>query len=279
MKRKLFCQICPLTYQISLYKCRAIRHIRNLSVKSLFAAAREQTPLPFLLYEHNSLIRRSLGNIDMALQENKAVNLSLAAPRVNGIIIRPGEIFSLWALVGKTTTKLGYQEGLTIAMGAPSSGIGGGLCQLSNLIHWMVLHTDLTITEHHHHDSVDLFPDHNRQIPFGTGTSIMYNYVDYRFQNPTSDTFQLLIHTSDKYLHGELRSTACPSRTYHIKAEGEGFVREKGTVYRVGRIYRECTDSTSGLLLSRVLLKENHARVLYDTGGLTILNSAQELSI
>ena len=45
---------------------------------------------------------------------------------------------------------------------------------------------EITAIEHHHHDALDLFPDYNRQIPFGTGTSIAYNYLDYRFKNTTN---------------------------------------------------------------------------------------------
>ena len=115
----------------------------------------------------------------MELQENKAKNLALSAPKISTIIIKPGEIFSLWHLVGKCLEKDGDKEGLTIASGKPSSGIGGGMCQLSNLIHWMILHTDMQITEHYHHDQIDLFPDFKRVIPFGSGTSIVYNYLDY----------------------------------------------------------------------------------------------------
>lgn len=126
----------------------------------------------------------------MQLQENKAVNLALAVKHIDGLLIRPGETFSVWRQVGRTTKRKGYKEGLTIAKGAPSQGIGGGLCQLSNLIHWMVLHSELTITEHHHHDGLDLFPDFGRQIPFGTGTSISYNYIDYRVRNDTTNTYQ-----------------------------------------------------------------------------------------
>ncbi|MDU6359766.1 MAG: VanW family protein [Clostridiales bacterium] len=59
-------------------------------------------------------------------------------------------------------------------------------------MHWMILHSPLTITEHHH-DNLDLFPDYGSQIPFGTGTSIHYNYLDYRFTNTTDNTFQLMI--------------------------------------------------------------------------------------
>lgn len=61
--------------------------------------------------------------MDLQLQENKAVNLSLAAPKVNGILIRPGETLSFWHLVGSLTAKKGYREGLTIESGVPSQGI------------------------------------------------------------------------------------------------------------------------------------------------------------
>lgn len=53
------------------------------------------------------------------------------------------------------------------------------MCQFTNLIHWLILHSPLDIIEHHHHNRFDLFPDHNKKIPFGTGTSIMYNYIEY----------------------------------------------------------------------------------------------------
>ena len=109
------------------------------------AKEKSSEPLPVLVYRHASLIRRKLGNTDLSLQENKAVNLSLAAPKINGILIRPGETFSFWNLVGRDDARHGYKKGLTIAHGMPSSGVGGGLCQFTNLIHWMVLHSDLTI--------------------------------------------------------------------------------------------------------------------------------------
>jgi len=98
----------------------------------------------------------------MQLQENKATNLALAVKHIDGLLKRPGETFSVWKLIGRTTKGRGYKEGLTIAKGKPSQGIGGGMCQLSNLIHWLVLHSELTITEHHHHDGLDLFPDFGR---------------------------------------------------------------------------------------------------------------------
>ena len=200
MSRKLFCQISPFTYRISTRKCQMLRNLSDwfAQLHGLhFAAVRDIDPLPVRIYQHQSLIRRKLGQVDMTLQENKAVNLSLAAPLVNGILIRPGETFSFWRLVGDTTEEKGYKTGLTITGNAPSKGPGGGMCQFTNLIHWMILHSPLTIVEHHHHDGLDLFPDFGRQIPFGTGTSILYNYKDYRFRNDTPLTYQLLVHTGE----------------------------------------------------------------------------------
>ena len=150
--------------------------------------------------------------------------------------------------------------------------VGGGMCQFSNLIHWMVLHAPLTITEQHHHDQFDLFPDFGRQVPFGTGTSIFYNYLDYRFRNDTEQTYQLLVHTTPTHLCGELRTDAPLAVKYHIAAEDERFVREDGVVYRCGEVYRTMVDKTTGNVLSRELLRRNHARVLYDTAGLEIMD-------
>ena len=207
MKRKLFCEISPLTYRISTQKEILLRTLRDLPVRRSFARTKQEELLPVRIKKHASLIRRRLGNVEMQLQENKAVNLRLAAPCIDRVLIRPGETFSFWALVGNPTADRGFREGLVIAgAGRTGSGVGGGMCQFTNLIHWMVLHSDLDIVEHHHHDGMDLFPDYGRKIPFGTGTSILYNYLDYRFRNDTQATYQLRVWVDGEYLRGELRA-------------------------------------------------------------------------
>lgn len=266
MSRILFCELCPFAYRISSEKEILKRNIQAFikGVKFARQQSPDSSPLPVLVYQNKSLIRRRLGNADMRLQENKAVNLSLAVPHIHGLVIHPGETFSLWKLVGRTTAKKGYKEGLILVKGVPSSGVGGGMCQLSNLIHWMVLHSGLTITEHHHHDGYDLFPDYGRQIPFGTGTSISYNYLDYRFKNETSFSYQLLLWVEDEYLCGELRAEQQQEHNFHIRVEDEHFSREQGVVYRNGLVYRDTIDRTTGQCIDSQLIRTNHARVMYD---------------
>lgn len=270
MHRRLFCELSPLAYRISIKKSCALRTLQDYTSGEHFAKKRAEAPLPALIYRHNSLIRRTLGEVDPVLQENKAVNLALAAPKINGILIRPGETFSFWHLVGPPVAARGYRAGLVIANAQTGEAVGGGMCQFSNLIHWMVLHTPLTVTEHHHHDQFDLFPDFGRQVPFGTGTSIFCNYLDYRFRNDTDQTYQLLVHTTDTHLCGEVRAEKQLAVKYHISVEDEHFVREDGVVYRCGEVYRAAVDKSSGNTLTRELLRRNHARVLYDTAGLEI---------
>ena len=272
MKQRLFCEVSPLAYRISQMKCRAVRSLQNTFGKVSLATEKSEEKLPCLLYSHSSLIRRVLGNVDLQLQENKAINLAIAAPKVDKIVIRPGETFSFWQLVGSPSERNGYKTGLTIKGGKPSKDTGGGMCQFTNLIHWMVLHSPLDIVEHHHHDGVDLFPDFGRVVPFGTGTSILYNYKDYRFKNNTDQHFQLIVYTTDEYLCGELRTTHPLENSYHIKAEDEYFSRENGVVYRNGRIFRSVVDKESGNVVERKLIKTNHAEVMYDTSDLQIID-------
>ena len=262
--RKLFCEISPLCYEISVFKCCMVRRLRDLFSKEHFCRKRSAELFPMVIYKHKSLIRRQLGDVDMTLQNNKAVNLSLAAPKISGVLIQPRETFSLWHLVGKTSFRQGYKEGLIIKRGKPDRGIGGGLCQLSNLIHWIILHTPLEITEHHHHDGVDLFPDFGRQVPFGVGTSISYNYLDYRFVNNTEQTFQLIVYNDEKYLNAELRAEKPLAVKYHIESRNEHFTQENGIWYRNSEVWRQCVDKASGKVIKEKLIKTNHAQVMYD---------------
>lgn len=264
MPRKLFCELSPLTYKLSVIKCILIRAIKNLFYGERIARHKQEEPLPYVIYSHKSLIRRKLGDVDSQLQENKAVNLSIAAPKVTGILVRPGEVFSFWSLVGSTPESKGYREGLVIDRGRTGRGMGGGMCQFTNLVHWLVLHSPLSIVEHHHHDGIDMFPDFGRQVPFGVGTSIVYNYLDYRFKNTTAATYQLIVYTTPEYLCGELRCNEQSDLNYHIKTVDEHFSQESDGIYRNGQIIRNIIDKRSGNTVKSELIKTNHAKILYD---------------
>ena len=60
------------------------RHVQDLLRKTQFARERTAESLPVVVYRHNSLIRRRLGNVNMQLQENKATNLALGTHHRQG---------------------------------------------------------------------------------------------------------------------------------------------------------------------------------------------------
>lgn len=225
---------------------------------------RDQGRLPVRLFKHQSPLMRKLGSVDMRLQQNKIQNLKLAAACIDGTIIKPGETFSFWKHVGKPSAKRGFVEGLLIAQGKPVSGIGGGLCQMANLLHWMFLHTPLRVTERYHH-SIDLFPDSGRTLPFGTGATIFYNYVDLQVQNPTDRTLQLRVWVDDEYLRGEVLCDHDFPQRYSIIERDHAFLRDpENQIWRTNKIFREVRATATGQVIGEEHLMTNLSRVAYE---------------
>ncbi|WJH37229.1 VanW family protein [Paenibacillus sp. CC-CFT747] len=157
-------------------------------------------------------------------------------------------------------------EGLQLANGRVTTGTGGGLCQMANLLFWLALHTPLEIRERHHH-SFDLFPDDRRVIPFGSGTSVAYNYVDLRLYNPTEFTFQYRLWLSEEFLEGTIHTDRALAFRYRIEERNHRFYEEKGRSYRENEIWRLTLDPQNGDLLSSTLLLRNKAEVRYQVSA------------
>jgi len=262
MARKLFCEYGPICYKISLYKERLKRKIKDIKSGGKFAKTKCKENFEYIIKGHMSNMLRQLEGVDMQLQENKVENLRIAGGKVDGIVIEPGEIFSFWNLVGEATAKKGYKEGLIISNGNKKKGVGGGLCQLANLIHYMVLHTPCEIVEMHHHSDA-LFPDSNRKVPFGTGTSIAYSALDYRFKNTTDAPIQIRIWQDEGMLCGEIRSKKPCNKKYRLEETNSFYSEEDGVFYRNSEVYRFIFDLETGKEEKELVLK-NHSKVLYD---------------
>ncbi|MDD6789059.1 MAG: VanW family protein [Lachnospira sp.] len=263
MGRKLFCEISPTTYRISVRKEIILRYLRDGFRREKIAAVHGAEELPNMVKSHSSILLRKLAGVDMQLQENKVTNIRLACERINGIVIRPGETFSFWRTVGPVGKKQGYKEGLVISSGRLLKGYGGGLCQMANMVHWLVLNSPLTVTELHHHTDA-IFPDDRRRVPFGTGTSVFYNYIDYRFKNNTDQSVQLLVWVADGALNGELRSERAFPCRYRLVEENSHFRKEGDKYFRISQVYRIVIDRESGRELRREQILDNHSEVLYD---------------
>jgi len=263
MGRKLFCEINPTCYAIALKKEIMKRHIKNFFSKNKIAKEHSSEPLPNIVKSHSSILVRKLNGVDIKLQENKVTNILLACKKVNGIIIHPGEVFSYWQTIGRPTKRKGYKDGLIISKNKFVAGTGGGLCQMGNMIHWLVLNSPLEVVELHHHSDA-LFPDERRRVPFGTGTSVSYNNIDYKFKNNTNQDVQILVWCENGELCGELRSEREFSNRYKIIEENHHFAKENNKYYRNSQIYREIIDRKTNEVIEKELILNNHSLVMYD---------------
>ncbi|MEG6523482.1 VanW family protein [Desulfotomaculum sp. 1211_IL3151] len=222
----------------------------------------DKTLLEYEHFCHSTPLLRKLKDVDMYLQYNKITNLKIAVPKVNHVTIHPGETFSYWKRIGRPTKRKGYLKGMVLQNGTFKAGIGGGLCQLSNLIYWMTLHTPLTITERHRH-GYDVFPDSNRTQPFGSGATCFYNYGDLMIKNNTDQSFQLCIEITENELKGTWRSNAPPEYKYKVYEKKHIIQSEYwGGYTRHNLIFRKKYD-WNNVLIDDEFVTENHAIMMY----------------
>jgi vancomycin resistance protein VanW len=252
----------PWLFPVAVAVNRVRRRIGWMRSVARWASDTSYDDLPVLVIAHSSLLLRQLGESEMYLQHNKVTNLMLAAGRADGLLIKPGETFSFNKVVGNCTRRRGYLDGMRLSNGDVVPGVGGGICQLANLLHWMVLHSDLTVTDRSEH-SYDPFPDNDRVLPWGTGCSIVYNYVDLQVRNDTETTFQLRVKVGDRYLEGELRADREQERSYKVYGANERFYRLGGEYFRANEIWRSVIDRRTGNRLGRQLIRKNCALVKY----------------
>lgn len=255
-------ELHPLIYHARVQQLRFQRRITDRLQHVQFAEERSTETLPITVKRHQSLLRRKLGSVDPQLQENKVVNLRLASAPMDGVLIRPGETFSFWHLAGDTTARKGYLPGLELRNGEAGVGVGGGVCQLANLLHWMVLHSPLQMVERHHH-SFDPFPDDRRSLPFGTGASVFYNYFDFRFYNPTAQRFQVRVWVDEEHLKGILLTDQEWPFAYHVEERNHRFLQRDGRNYRENEIWRRVVDKRSGETHQIERLMQNFSEVKY----------------
>lgn len=262
-QRKLISQMHPALYLLAVWLRRTKRKTEWIINRKKYAKTINKELLPFRVKKHQSVLLRKLGQNNEELQINKVTNLKIAVQNLDGIIIKPGETFSFCKLVGKPTQKKGYLMGMELSFGEARPGIGGGICQISNMLHWMVMHSPLTITERSNH-SFDPFPDEGRVLPFGSGAAIFYNYIDFQFENHTDKTFQIILKVTDRFLEGELRTDQELEHSYHIFEKAHKFLKKENAFYRKNEIWRNKILKQNGQIINTELLKKNFARVTYE---------------
>lgn len=112
-----------------------------------------------------------------ASNKDRTTNLRLASNKINGTVVMPGETFSYNKVVGKRTIAAGYKEAAIYQDGQVTSGLGGGICQISTTLYNAVIAADLGITSRRNHMFVPSY------VTAGKDATVVWGSTDFKFEN------------------------------------------------------------------------------------------------
>jgi vancomycin resistance protein YoaR len=117
---------------------------------------------------------------------DRSFNLRLAASRLNGKVLMPGETFDFNAVVGPRDEAHGYRVAKVIADGELVDGIGGGTCQIAGTLHGAAFFAGLEIVQRTPHTRPSSY------IKMGLDAAVAYPHVTLKLRNPFG--FPVVLH-------------------------------------------------------------------------------------
>lgn len=112
--------------------------------------------------------------------EDRTFNLKVAASKVDGTILMPGETFDFNRVVGERSEANGFRAAGVIAGGELTEDAGGGTCQISGTLHGAVFFGGLDIVERHPHSRPSFY------IKLGLDAAVAWPNLNFRFRNNTA---------------------------------------------------------------------------------------------
>ena len=137
---------------------------------------------------------------------NRNINIKLAAKKVNGTVILPGEKFSFNTIVGSRTIEAGFKEGTAYVGGKVVPDVGGGVCQVSSTIYNTALLANMQIVERSNHMFTTGYVAASRDA------TVYYGSLDFVFKNSRKYPIKMV---------ASANGGVCKVSIYGIKEEKE----------------------------------------------------------
>lgn len=125
-----------------------------------------------------------------ASNKNRTTNLILAANKINGTVLMPGETFSYNKVVGARTIEAGYKEAPIYVSGKVVDGLGGGICQITTTLYNAVVYANLEIVQRSNHQFVPSY------APASRDATVVYGSIDFQFKNNRNYPIKLVCSVS-----------------------------------------------------------------------------------
>ncbi len=150
------------------------------------------------------LIGRGVSNFAGSIP-NRIYNIELAASRLNGILIKPGEVFSFVNTVGDISGSSGYKQAYVIKSGRTVLDDGGGVCQVSTTLFRSALNSGLPVIERTAHAYRVGY--YEQGFPPGLDATIFSPNVDFKFKNDTNAHILIQAYTIGNSLYIDFYGT------------------------------------------------------------------------
>ena len=278
MARKRITQRFPWLLPLRTRQRKLCFYLKMRLDQNRYAKTRQTEKLPVTLFSSSCQMMNPDTGFPMVYQENKVHNLKLAAKPIDGLLIRPGETFSFWVSAKNADREEPYREGLTEIDGKLTTAPGGGLCMITNLLFWVLLHSPLTIVERHGHDRKD-FPEPPSDAPLGVDATIAEGWLDLKVRNDTEKTFQIGVSFDDTHITGEVRTAHDDGIIYRVyNGPVTYFRREDGEIIESVEIIRERVSRESGEAFSAKVMYCNQCEIGYPLPeGTEVVEKGQEV--
>ena len=161
--------------------------------------------------------------------KNRKYNIRFGAEKINGIILKPGDVFSANDTLGTRTRKNGWKNAGAYESGEVVQQAGGGVCQLSSTLYNAALYADMEIVERRNHSMPVHYVDRGRDATINS----VGNIIDFKFRNNTSSDVIIMAYTDGNILHMEIYGVPFETDEYdriEIRTKQRGSVSIK-TVY------------------------------------------------
>lgn len=262
MARKRLTQIFPWLLPLRKRQRRFCFYLKMKYDGCRYAEAQLDKQFPYVLFQSSCPMYNPNTGFDMVYQENKVFNLKLAAIMLDKLIIRPGETFSFWQRARYADRNTPYKDALAEVDGKLTVQQGGGLCQISNLLCWMFLHTPLTIVERHGH-AVKAFPEPPSDAPMGVDATVSEGWLDLRVKNDTDETFQITIAIEDKHIIGTVLTAQDAGMTFQVVNGEPLYYRKAGVIFEEVDIIQNTIENSSDACVSSRVLYRNKCEIRY----------------
>lgn len=129
---------------------------------------------------------------------NRTTNLILAAKKINGTVLMPGEIFSYNKVVGARTIAAGYREAPIYVSGKVVDGVGGGICQIATTLYNAAVYANLEIVQRTNHQFVPSY------APASRDATVVYGAIDFQFKNNRNYPIKIVCSVSGGYANFQI---------------------------------------------------------------------------